>query len=120
MSEAVNQLKYRIGGMDCAGCAAKIETAVARLPGVSQVGVSLASGVMTLTRSPNSASGAIERQVQALGYSIAPRASPSPGLPQRGCIRSSTLTLPSSPPAAARWSARAWTGPSANRTSVAW
>mgnify|MGYP001287920195 CR=1 FL=1 len=50
MASAAEKVKYRIGGMDCAACATKIETAVARLPGVGTGGVSLAAGTMTMTR----------------------------------------------------------------------
>ncbi|MCB1502416.1 MAG: cadmium-translocating P-type ATPase [Bauldia sp.] len=69
MTEA-ETLKYRIGGMDCAACATKIETAVLRLPGVGGVGVSLAAGTMTVRRDGAIAVGSVERQVTALGYSI--------------------------------------------------
>ncbi|OEO29383.1 ATPase [Devosia insulae DS-56] len=72
MSEAAEKLKFRIGGMDCAACVTKIENAVSRLPGVGEVGVSLPNGTMTVTRSGEVARGAIERQVKALGYQIAP------------------------------------------------
>jgi Cd2+/Zn2+-exporting ATPase len=69
---ATETLKYRIGGMDCAACATKIENAVGRLPGVAVVGVSLAAGTMTVTPDGAIAAGAVERQVKTLGYSIAP------------------------------------------------
>lgn len=70
MSEAQEKLKFRVGGMDCAACATKIEDAVGRLPGVGEVGVSLPNGTMTGTRAGDIAKGAIERQVKALGYRI--------------------------------------------------
>src|SRR5436309_2523078 len=66
------KLKYRIGGMDCASCVQKIENAVRRLPGVDEVGVSLAAGTMTVQPNGTLTKGAIEQQVKALGYSIAP------------------------------------------------
>jgi Cd2+/Zn2+-exporting ATPase len=71
-AERTTKIKYRIGGMDCASCVSKIENAVSRLPGVEEVGVSLASGTMTIFPGPDLAKGAVERQVKALGYSIAP------------------------------------------------
>jgi Cd2+/Zn2+-exporting ATPase len=71
MTEAAEKLRYRIGGMDCASCATKIENAVGRLPGVGAVGVSVAAGTMTITRDGALARGAVESQVKALGYSIA-------------------------------------------------
>jgi len=67
-----SKIKYRIGGMDCASCVSKIENAVGRLPGVEEVGISLASATMTVRPGPDLAKGAVERQVKALGYSIAP------------------------------------------------
>ncbi|UVC10154.1 cadmium-translocating P-type ATPase [Rhizobium sp. TH2] len=72
------KLKYRIGGMDCASCVSKIETAVNRLPGVEEAGVSLASGTLTVLPGPNFARGAVEQQVKALGYSIAPAGGKAP------------------------------------------
>ena len=33
MSETLNQIRFRIDGMDCASCAAKIDTAVWRVHG---------------------------------------------------------------------------------------
>ena len=40
MAEAATQTRYRVEGMNCAGCATKIDTAVRRLPGVEDVSVS--------------------------------------------------------------------------------
>lgn len=71
-AEQASKIKYRVGGMDCASCVSKIENAVGRLTGVEEVGVFLASGTMTVLPGPELAKGAVERQVRALGYSIAP------------------------------------------------
>lgn len=48
MSEAATQTRYRVDGMDCGGCAAKIDTAVRRMPGVADVAVSVAAGTLTV------------------------------------------------------------------------
>lgn len=62
--------RYRVTGMDCPSCAAKIEKA-ARAVGVEDVNVSIASQIMTLrvagpaTRLPD-----VERAVTALGYQL--------------------------------------------------
>jgi Zn2+/Cd2+-exporting ATPase len=66
------EARYRITGMDCAGCTKKIETVVGKMPGMSEVTVSLASKAMTVTQ-PNTdaASAEIERRVASLGYGIA-------------------------------------------------
>ncbi|MDZ7874018.1 MAG: heavy metal translocating P-type ATPase [Rhizobium sp.] len=73
------KVKYRVGGMDCGSCVAKIENAVGRLPGVEEVGVSLASGTMTVRTLTGLPNGIIERQVKALGFSISP--DPASGSP---------------------------------------
>ena len=41
MTEAATQTRFRVEGMDCAGCATKIDTAVRRLPGIADVTVSV-------------------------------------------------------------------------------
>lgn len=64
-------VRYRVTGMDCASCAGKIETAARAVPGVSDIKVSTASQVMTLTletgasRLPD-----VEAAVEALGYHL--------------------------------------------------
>ena len=40
--------RYRVTGMDCPSCAAKIEKAARAVPGVEEVKVSIASRIMTL------------------------------------------------------------------------
>ena len=66
--------RYRVGGMDCASCAQKIDTAVRRLPGVSDVTVSVSAGTMTVQHLTDTALGAIESRVVGLGYTLAPLA----------------------------------------------
>jgi len=39
MSAEETTTRFRVEGMDCAGCASKIDTAVRRLPGVEDVSV---------------------------------------------------------------------------------
>ncbi|MET3855997.1 heavy metal translocating P-type ATPase [Rhizobium sp. OAE497] len=67
-----SQAKYRVGGMDCASCASKIDTAVRRLPGVEDVAVSVTAGTMTVSHDGSSDLGAIEKRVTGLGYSVVP------------------------------------------------
>ncbi|SMF20345.1 Cd2+/Zn2+-exporting ATPase [Xaviernesmea oryzae] len=67
---ATNQARYKVGGMDCASCATKIDTAVRRMPGVEDVSVSVAAGTMTLSHDGTSDLGAIEKKVVGLGYSL--------------------------------------------------
>lgn len=64
-------VRFRVTGMDCASCAAKIEKAARDVPGVEDVKVSIASQIMTLhvddthTRLPQ-----VEAAVTALGYQL--------------------------------------------------
>lgn len=68
---AGERAQYRVTGMDCGDCAAKIEAGVRKLDGVDDVRVSIASELMTLhvddreRRLPD-----VERCVQALGYHL--------------------------------------------------
>ncbi len=71
MSTTPGKLKFRVGGMDCAACVNTIEGAVRRLPHVAEAGVSLNAGTLTVTASGPIARSTIEREVKALGYSIA-------------------------------------------------
>ena len=48
MTSTTQHSRYRVEGMDCASCAAKIDTAVRRLQGVEDVSVSVTAGTMTV------------------------------------------------------------------------
>ena len=64
-----NRITYRVTGMDCASCVAKVTRAVERLPGVSEVEVNLMAERLALTLAPGGAAAAtIERQIALLGY----------------------------------------------------
>ena len=68
MAEAATQTRYRVEGMDCAGCATKISNAVRRVPGVEDVSVSVTAGSMTVHHAETiSLSAAVLRQVNGLG-----------------------------------------------------
>ncbi|WP_237180499.1 heavy metal translocating P-type ATPase [Roseomonas haemaphysalidis] len=72
-------LAWTVGGMDCASCVAKVEKAVARLPGVSDIRVNLMAERLSLTLEEGGATAeAIERQVTALGYTARRVAGPVP------------------------------------------
>ncbi|MGT2467721.1 heavy metal translocating P-type ATPase (plasmid) [Mesorhizobium atlanticum] len=73
MPKQSQQLRYRVEGMDCASCGAKINTAVRRVPGVEDVSVSVTAGTMTVRHSSEAEPGpAIEKKVAGLGYKVAP------------------------------------------------
>ncbi|MDR4305904.1 cadmium-translocating P-type ATPase [Chelatococcus sambhunathii] len=66
---AASALKLHIEGMDCGSCAAKIETAMRRLPGVAEVEVSVAASSMSITVDEDRTSReAIRAKVDSLGF----------------------------------------------------
>jgi len=72
--------RYRVAGMDCPSCAAKIEAEARKTPGVKAVKVSIASQVMTVTTEEETRLAEVERAVTGLGYRLsrpdAPHARP--------------------------------------------
>ncbi|MEZ0214223.1 MAG: heavy metal translocating P-type ATPase [Xanthobacteraceae bacterium] len=64
--------RYRIEGMDCASCAAKIDTAVRRLDGVEDVSVSVSAGTMAVRHGATADLAVLERRVSGLGYEVFP------------------------------------------------
>ncbi|MCJ8151629.1 heavy metal translocating P-type ATPase [Shinella sedimenti] len=70
----MKETRFRVEGMDCASCASKIDTAVRRMPGVSDVSVSVTAGTMRVQHDPSSDLDAIRRKVSGLGYVVTPGA----------------------------------------------
>ncbi len=66
---ALQPFRYRVSGMDCPSCAAKIETALKRVPGVADIAVNTATETLRLRAAD---AGEVERVVRELGYGIAP------------------------------------------------
>ncbi|MBI2735898.1 MAG: cadmium-translocating P-type ATPase [Rhodospirillales bacterium] len=65
----VSSLKLRVEGMDCAACATKIENALQRLPGVSNVAVSYGQESLSLLVDEDRTSRVtIEGRIRALGF----------------------------------------------------
>ncbi len=60
------KMNYRLRGMSCASCAAKIEKAVGRVAGIEQAAVNFATE--TLTVSGEIGAGVIEDTIKDLGY----------------------------------------------------
>lgn len=78
MANASGKKRYRVEGMDCASCAQKIDTAVRRLPGITDVSVSATAGTMTVEYEGTNILPAVEKTVKGLGYGVAPRDAPEP------------------------------------------
>ncbi|MDJ0387969.1 heavy metal translocating P-type ATPase [Roseomonas sp. E05] len=91
--ESSGRAAWRVSGMDCAACVAKVTRAVERLPGVSDVTVNLMTEELSLRLAPEATPPErITQAVAALGYSVsplAPRPAPRPAGSQthedRGC-----------------------------------
>ncbi len=66
-TEAI-QTRYKVDGIDCASCAAKIEGAVRRVRGVGNVAVSVTTRSMTVDHDESADLGKLEKRVRALGY----------------------------------------------------
>jgi Zn2+/Cd2+-exporting ATPase len=79
---------WKVGGMDCASCAAKISGAVERMPGVSDVKVSVMAETLSLSLDERQTDRTkIAAQVKALGYTaepIAAKAALPPAAPAGG------------------------------------
>lgn len=68
-SVAIDTLKMRVEGMDCSACAIKVENALKRLPGVSDIDMNYSTETLSLRLDENRTSrGAIEGKIRALGY----------------------------------------------------
>jgi len=69
-TENAEEARYRVTGMGCTSCAAKIEKAV-RSVGVEEVKVSTATQIMTLhVTDPDTQLPEIERAVAEIGYQV--------------------------------------------------
>ncbi|CAN7641295.1 heavy metal translocating P-type ATPase [Bosea sp. LjRoot237] len=76
-------LSWKVGGMDCASCAAKIRGAVERLPGVSEVRLSVMSETLTLALDESrTRRDAIEKRVASLGYKTTRASAPRAAAPE--------------------------------------
>jgi Zn2+/Cd2+-exporting ATPase len=70
---AGGEMSWSVGGMDCAGCVAKVRRSVEGLTGVSDVRVSLISESLALRLDPAvTTPDAVESVVRRLGYDIEP------------------------------------------------
>jgi Co/Zn/Cd efflux system component len=69
--ETTDTVRYRVAGMDCLSCAAKIEGATRRIEGVGEIRVSIVSQIMTLrVENPKTVLPKVEETVIGLGYRL--------------------------------------------------
>jgi Co/Zn/Cd efflux system component len=70
-TETRETVRYRVTGMDCTDCVAKIEKTARKVPGIEDVRVSLTSQTMTLRLHDGTAPlPTVEHDVTALGYRL--------------------------------------------------
>lgn len=77
--------RLRIEGMDCASCAMKIETALKRVPGVTEVGVSVTAGTATVLHGGEVDDAVLAAKVNALGYQARPDSGAAPKPAAHAC-----------------------------------
>lgn len=65
-------VSMQVEGMDCASCVAKIETALTRMPGISDIRLNFATEKLELTLAPDSATQVsdIEKTIKSLGFGV--------------------------------------------------
>ncbi|MDH7790346.1 heavy metal translocating P-type ATPase [Ochrobactrum sp. AN78] len=68
ITAGTNSFRFQVDGMDCASCAAKIDTAVRRVGGVQDVSVSVTNGTMTVNHDGSANPDEIAAKVTGLGY----------------------------------------------------
>lgn len=67
------ELRFRVAGMDCPSCAAKVDRAVCLVEGVEDTVTSPTTMILRVTPSPDAKpSAAIQKAVRGLGYGIEP------------------------------------------------
>ncbi len=89
-------LRYRVEGMDCPSCAAKIETALNRIDGVTETQVNFAAAILTAQAADAQRHGPlIEAKLRSLGY----RATPALAKPAQAQLSAQAAKSP-----AAAWS----------------
>ncbi len=65
-----DRLRYRVEGMDCGSCARKIEIALTRVPGVSDINITTATETLRLRVAEAGTGEQVEKVVRDLGYGI--------------------------------------------------
>ena len=71
--EAARELRFKVSGMHCAGCAATVQRAIEERPGVRSAAVSVSDGIATVTGS-NLEAETLLRAVRDRGFDAEPLA----------------------------------------------
>ncbi|WP_438391363.1 heavy metal translocating P-type ATPase [Caballeronia sp. DA-9] len=98
---ALNTAEFAIGGMTCASCVRRVEKALAKVPGVEQVSVNLATEKATVCAEPSVSRDQLLAAVTKAGYEAtfiepesAPAAAPAHSGELAAVVVSALLTLP--------------------------
>ena len=75
MTAPLVQSRFRVTGMDCASCAAKIEGTTLRIAGVAEAEVSVAAGTLVIRHAADADLGPLAGRLSPMGYALAPLAS---------------------------------------------
>jgi Zn2+/Cd2+-exporting ATPase len=67
---APQKIRYRVQSMDCASCARKIETALTRVSGVSDIAINTTTEILRLRAAEAKTGEQVEKVVRDLGYGI--------------------------------------------------
>ncbi len=81
MTEINQKTRFRIEGMDCAGCATKVDKVVRRAPGVHDVNVSVTAGTMVVDHDDQTDLDGLGKKVKSLGYGISRQDEPAASAP---------------------------------------
>jgi Cd2+/Zn2+-exporting ATPase len=71
MDDTAQKTRFRLEGMDCAACAAKIDRVARQTPGVRETSVSASAGTMLLEHDASANLEKIASDVTRLGYKVA-------------------------------------------------
>ncbi|MDI4657452.1 heavy metal translocating P-type ATPase [Xanthobacter autotrophicus] len=77
MTAPLVQSRFRVTGMDCASCAAKIEGTTLRIAGVAEAEVSVAAGTLVIRHAQDADLAPLAGRLSPMGYALAPLASDS-------------------------------------------
>lgn len=72
MNETLLSSRFRVEGMDCAACGTKVENAVRRVPGITDVSVGVTSETLTIRHDNSADLDAVQQAVNRLGYKASP------------------------------------------------
>ena len=75
MTAPLVQSRFRVTGMDCASCAAKIEGTTLRIAGVAEAEVSVAAGTLVIRHTADADLAPLAGRLSPMGYALAPLAS---------------------------------------------